>query len=104
LLSNAIKYTPTGGDVAISFTTNAPPGFLTVHISDTGVGMEREQLDNLFKLDQATTTEGTTGETGTGLGLILCKEFIEINGGEIWVESKPNVGSVFSFCLPLNTV
>ena len=65
-------------------------GFLIVHIADNGVGMESLQLKNLFMLNQTLSTKGTSGETGTGLGLVLCKEFIERNGGEIWAESEPS--------------
>jgi len=63
------------------------------------VGMDREELDKLFKLDQSFTTKGTANETGTGLGLILCKEFIEKNGGKIWVSSTKEKGSTFFFTL-----
>lgn len=103
LLSNAIKYAQPGGLVKISFSIDKP-GFLFIHVSDNGVGMEPVQLENLFKLDQTISTKGTTGETGTGLGLILCKEFIERNRGEIWVDSEPAKGSTFSFSLPLEPI
>lgn len=102
LLSNAIKYSQPGGRVSVTYSEGAE-GFLVVQIKDNGVGMESVQLEGLFKIDQTISTEGTTGETGTGLGLILCKEFVERQGGKIWVESEPAKGSVFSFSLPRNS-
>ena len=100
LLSNSIKYTQSGGVVEITYSFDKK-GFLIVQVADNGVGMESLQLKNLFMLNQTLSTKGTSGETGTGLGLVLCKEFIERNGGEIWAESEPSKGSKFSFSLPL---
>jgi len=71
-----------------------------VGISDTGEGMKSEVVEKLFKVSESVTTPGTGGEKGTGLGLILCKEMVERNGGKIWVESKPGEGSRFNFTLP----
>jgi signal transduction histidine kinase len=71
-----------------------------VSISDTGVGMRKEIVDRLFRIDAKHSTKGTANEKGTGLGLILCKEFIEKNGGRIWVTSEEGKGSVFYFSLP----
>jgi two-component system sensor histidine kinase/response regulator len=71
-----------------------------VSIGDTGVGMDRERLEQLFHPGSQRSSKGTNGESGTGLGLILCKEFVEKNGGEIWAQSSVGKGSTFSFALP----
>jgi len=71
-----------------------------VTVSDTGIGIPEEKLPNLFRINVKTQRAGTAGEKGTGLGLILCKEFVEKNGGTIWVESKVGQGSRFMFTLP----
>ena len=98
LISNSLKFTPSGGKIEISSDTK--DGIVEVTVSDTGVGISMEQADKIFALDQKTSTTGTAGETGTGLGLPLCKEMIEKNGGNIWVESVPAEGSQFHFTLP----
>lgn len=98
LVSNAIKFTPSGGAVSISITQDNE--YVLVTVSDTGVGISQEDMKNLFKLDSNPTTIGTGQEKGTGLGLILCKEFVERNGGKIWVESKSNKGTTFFFTAP----
>ena len=72
----------------------------TVSVTDNGVGISKERIDKLFKIDQSYSTTGTQNEKGTGLGLILCKEFVEKHGGRIWVESKEGKGSMFSLTLP----
>jgi len=69
-------------------------------VKDNGVGIPSSSIGNLFKVKSAFSTVGTSNEKGTGLGLIICKEFIENNGGEIWVESQENKGSNFNFTLP----
>jgi signal transduction histidine kinase len=102
LISNAIKFTPIGGTVTLSTVRSKHQ--LTVSIADTGVGMSPEIVEKLFRIDTKHTTKGTGEEKGTGLGLILCKEFIEKNGGRIWVESQPDKGSVFHFTLPLQPI
>jgi len=98
LLSNAIKFTKPGG--TITFNGVEKENIIEIHVKDTGVGMEDEIKTNLFKIDKHITTPGTSSEEGTGLGLILCKEFILKHGGKIWVESEVNKGSTFKFTLP----
>jgi len=101
LVTNAIKFTPKGGEVNVSvFQENGTLNFL---VSDTGVGMTEEQLQKLFKLDKASSSRGTDEETGTGLGLIISKEFVEKHNGQIAVESELGKGSKFSFALPMNS-
>lgn len=99
LLSNAIKFTPPGGTVQVYGNTNSQKAELIVE--DNGIGIAEKDIDKLFKIDSNPTTIGTSEEKGTGLGLILCKEFIELNNGEIYVESIPGKGSRFIFSLPL---
>ncbi len=98
LLSNAIKFTPEGGTVIINAQQNQKE--VMISISDTGVGMGPEVIKKLFKVGTKHSTKGTAEEKGTGLGLILCKEFIEKNGGQIGVNSEEGKGSVFYFTLP----
>jgi len=74
---------------------------IEIEVEDTGVGIPDETLYVLFGLNKAISTNGTSDEKGTGLGLVLCKEFVEKQGGKIWVESKVNFGSIFKFTLPL---
>ncbi|MFH1118185.1 MAG: ATP-binding protein [Bacteroidota bacterium] len=100
LASNAIKFTPENGSVTIS-ARSVPGNMAEITVSDTGVGIDPGNLENLFRVENQQSTKGTRGETGTGLGLILCKEFIERNGGSIKVESEPGKGSRFIFTLPL---
>jgi signal transduction histidine kinase len=98
LMTNAIKFTNDGGEVIIGAREK---GFdWLVSVTDNGVGMNNEVLKMLFDKTAPYTTRGTANEKGTGLGLILCKEFIEKNGGKIWVESKEGKGSTFYFTLP----
>lgn len=93
LLSNAIKFTPANGTVAISCEEKDTE--VEISISDTGIGIKPEDIDKLFKIDVSHTTIGTGKEEGTGLGLILCKELVEKNGGSIWVEGEEGKGSRF---------
>jgi len=95
LMTNATKFTPQNGKIVIS--TRSYDKYVEVSVRDTGVGIPGEQLDNIFRIDSKTNTLGTEKETGSGLGLILCKEFVENNGGKIWVESKVGMGSIFRF-------
>jgi PAS domain S-box-containing protein len=99
LISNAIKFTPKGGFIKLS-SESTTYGFIMVSIKDTGIGMSNELINNLFKINQKVSRLGTDQESSTGLGLILCKEFIEKHGGKIWVKSDPDKGSTFSFTLP----
>jgi two-component system, sensor histidine kinase and response regulator len=98
LLGNALKFTDSGESVTIS--AHEDPDSFTVAVCDSGIGMSEEKLDQLFRADCKCGSLGTNGETGTGLGLLLCKEFVEKNGGRIWVQSKKGEGSTFSFSLP----
>jgi signal transduction histidine kinase len=101
LVSNAIKFTNNGGTINI----NAEENFenVTISVSDNGIGIPPDNLTKLFDIAQVLTTKGTAKETGTGLGLLLCKEFVEKHGGKIWVESEVNKGSDFKFTLPIFT-
>jgi len=99
LLSNAVKYTYKGGHITISVTSDNKEVMVTV--KDTGTGIPEDHIENLFKLDNSLSNPGTEKEQGTGLGLKLCKEFTEMMGGKIWVESKLNEGSEFKFTLPV---
>lgn len=98
LISNAIKFTPENGKITIlaKHTNDA----VEVTVADNGVGMCEEVQKQLFRIDSNISTKGTSDETGTGLGLILCKEFVERNHGKIWAESEPGKGSRFKFTLP----
>lgn len=99
LISNALKYTAMEGSVTVE--TNLKPGWITVSVIDTGLGMTPQTISSLFKLDKTFSTAGTANEKGTGLGLILSKEFVEKNGGTISVESEYGQGSTFRFTLPV---
>ena len=99
-LSNAIKFTPKGGDI-ILYAEISGYKCINICIKDNGIGMNSNMVDSLFQLDASTGRKGTEGELSTGLGLILCKEFIETHGGRIWVESEVGKGSSFYFTLPV---
>jgi two-component system sensor histidine kinase/response regulator len=98
LVSNAIKFTNKGGIIKISAERNS--GYATISVSDNGIGIKPGNLSKLFDITEVITTRGTGDETGTGLGLLLCKGFVEKHGGTIWVESESGKGSVFKFTLP----
>ena len=96
-VNNAIKFTKSNGEIKISsFEAN---GFIRISVSDTGIGISKENIKKIFRSDVHYTTTGTSDEKGSGLGLILCKEFIEKNGGDLKVESQLNKGSTFTFSL-----
>ena len=98
LLSNAIKFSYPGGVITID--TDSKAGFCEVSIKDQGTGIPGKQLDGLFRISSRYRTAGTAKESGTGTGLLLCKEFVEKNGGKIWAESQEGKGSVFCFTIP----
>jgi len=100
LVSNAIKFTDNGGAIKINVEENS--GNATISVSDNGIGIEPDSLAKLFNISEVITTKGTAKETGTGLGLLLCKEFVEKHGGKIWVESEVGKGSNFKFTLPIS--
>jgi len=99
LISNGIKFTQPGGTITIKSAVKQQE--LIVSVTDTGVGISKKRIDKLFEINESYSTSGTQNEKGTGLGLILCREFIEKNNGKIWVESKSERGSTFYFSLPL---
>ena len=100
LISNAIKFTSNSGTIIISSEKQKATNFLEISVEDTGVGIPKDRIDNLFRIDKNTSTQGTENEIGTGLGLILCKEFVEKYNGKIWVESEEGKGSTFLFTIP----
>ena len=99
LISNALKFSFEEGVITIKAIVQ--DSYVEVSVADTGVGISPENLALLFRIDATITTKGTSNEIGTGLGLIICKEFIERHNGKIWVESEPGKGSQFKFTLPL---
>ena len=98
LVSNAVKFTPNNGTIMVSPEINA--SIIKIKVKDSGVGISPDNLGNLFRLDVKSGTLGTANEKGTGLGLLLVKEFIEKNNGEVIVESKPGEGSTFTLSIP----
>lgn len=100
LVSNAIKFTHGGGKVSVGAVY--PNGSVKIYVADTGVGIDGKKVEQLFKIDNKVSTPGTENEPGNGLGLILCKEFIQHHGGEIGIESVPGKGTTVWFTLPLN--
>ncbi len=100
LVSNAVKFSSNGGSVTIA-AKSTPSNLVEISVSDTGIGMSSRMVDDLFRIDAQTNRKGTDGEPSTGLGLLLCKDFIEKHGGKIWVESEEGKGSTFRFTLPV---
>lgn len=101
LLSNAIKFTPAGGKIEMGFD---PAGKDCIfYVKDNGIGIAAEKTPSLFSLGEVYVRTGTANEKGSGLGLVLCKEFVEKNHGEIWLESKPGEGTSFYFSVPLSS-
>ena len=98
LITNAIKFTNEGGKIEIGAKEKGPDWL--IYVKDSGIGMSKQVIEILFDKTAPYTTRGTANEKGTGLGLILCKEFVEKNGGKIWVESEEGLGSTFWFTLP----
>ena len=101
LVSNAIKFTNDGGTINIDAEENIEN--VTISVSDNGVGIAPDALKKLFDITEVLTTKGTAGETGTGLGTLLCKEIVDKHQGKIWVESTLGEGSKFFFTVPGET-
>lgn len=104
LVSNAIKFTGEGGKIELSariIANNKPQKHVELRVTDNGVGMDESEVARLFRIDGGLRGHGTNNERGTGLGLIVCREFVEKNGGTIWASSRLNYGTTFSFTLPL---
>jgi signal transduction histidine kinase len=99
LMSNAIKFTDRGG--CIRLRAERRDDHMVIAVSDTGGGISPEQADTLLQNDYRISSTGTSGERGVGLGLTLCREFVQLNGGELWFHSIPSKGSTFCFSLPL---
>lgn len=109
LISNAVKFTMPGGEITISAEVKQRE--IVFLVSDTGIGISKNSIEKIFRMEQGCSTPGTNMEKGTGLGLILCREFVEKHGGKIWVESQPDspdrsyqdqegIGSTFYFTIP----
>jgi two-component system, sensor histidine kinase and response regulator len=103
LISNAIKFTHKNGSVVITSKIKQESNYIEISVKDSGVGIPKDKIDDLFRIDKDVSAKGTENESGTGLGLILCKEFVEKHGGEIWVESEVGKGSSFHLTLPINS-
>lgn len=99
LISNSIKFSYPGSTVTVKVESR--DNYALIAVQDKGVGMTQEKVAKLWKVGNQISTKGTEDESGTGLGLILCKEFVEIHGGKIWVESTPEKGSTFYFTVPI---
>jgi signal transduction histidine kinase len=97
LLSNAIKFTPSQGYIEIGVTEIS--SFVEIYVQDTGIGISKDAIQKINE-SNFYTTKGTSSESGTGLGLMLCKEFLQKTGGQMHIESQPGKGSIFSFTLP----
>ena len=100
LVSNAVKFTPKGGRITV-YAQSVSSNMVEISIMDTGIGMNKEMIINLFRLNANTNRKGTEGEYTTGLGLVICKDFIEMQGGKLLIESEVGKGSILSFSLPI---
>ncbi|PKL81235.1 MAG: hypothetical protein CVV25_00380 [Ignavibacteriae bacterium HGW-Ignavibacteriae-4] len=100
LLSNSIKFSNENGTIELSFYIVNE--YAIIEIKDNGIGIPEKSLEKLFKIEEQISTPGTMKESGTGLGLLLCKEFVNINRGDIWVESIYGQGATFKFTVPMN--
>ncbi|WP_052507245.1 GAF domain-containing sensor histidine kinase [Desulfonatronovibrio magnus] len=98
VIFNAVKFTPQGGNISV--TARKSGSDVKVYVQDDGIGMDEAIMSKIFSVDKSKRQYGTDGERGTGLGLILCKEFVEKHGGKIWVESEPGKGTKVCFTLP----
>ncbi len=98
LIFNAIKFTPIKGKISISFKEDKK--YIEIAVMDTGIGMTEEEIENILKIDVHFTKRGTEGEAGSGIGILLCKEFVEKHGGNFNIESQVGVGSTFTFTIP----
>lgn len=99
LISNAIKFTPNNGSITANNDTNGDSH--SIYISDNGVGIKEEDINKIFRIDESHTTLGTNKEKGTGLGLILCKEFIDKNNGKLEIKSVAGEGTIIKISLPI---
>jgi PAS domain S-box-containing protein len=99
LVFNAVKFTPVGGEVTIA-AKELPDQTIILSVCDNGIGMDKNTLDNLFSINRSNYRKGTEGEPSSGLGLVICKDFVDKHGGEIWVESQTGKGSTFYFSIP----
>lgn len=97
LVSNAIKFTPANGEISI--TSRRTDGYVEISVTDNGVGIEEESKEKLFRIDQNLTKPGTKNEVGTGLGLVICSEFVKKHNGEIWIENNNPQGTIIKFTL-----
>jgi len=102
LLDNALKFTPSGGLIEVFAKRDGT--MVEVWISDTGIGMESSELHNLFHGNSHVSTDGTEHEKGTGLGLFICRDFVEMHGGKIWAESRKESGTILKFRIPAGKI
>ncbi|MDQ1772491.1 CBS domain-containing protein [Labilibaculum sp. A4] len=100
LISNAIKYSNEGGEINI-YSYLQDNNYIEITISDTGIGLSESEKSNIFNIEQVISKPGTADEKGVGLGLLICKEFVEMQGGQIWLENKTDEGCEFKFTLPV---
>ena len=101
LINNAVKFSNKGGTVEVKILNKIK--LFEVIVSDHGVGIPAENVKKLFRIDEKYKSVGTAGESGTGLGLVLCKEFVDKNGGEIWCKTEEGSGTEFHFTIPRYT-